>query len=110
MKVQGKFKDASTHSSDIVMDIAVFKVGHSVDIDATTLQDKKRERVTFHRRWRNCCKRFKKLALTYCDAKIMSTRVQSQQTVSSRGSSGGGSNVTCGFDSGESSLPATHHT
>ena len=40
MKVQGKFKMQAHKSSSVVMDIAAFKVGHSVgcDIDATALQ------------------------------------------------------------------------
>jgi len=39
MQVQGKFKmQAHPSSSGVVMDIAAFKVSHSVDTDATTLQ------------------------------------------------------------------------
>ena len=39
MKVQGKFKmQAHIISSGVVMDIAAFKVSHSVDIDATALR------------------------------------------------------------------------
>ena len=39
MKVQGKFK-MQAHSSCVVMDVAAFKVSHSVviDIDATALR------------------------------------------------------------------------
>ena len=39
MKVQGKFKmQAHIISSGVVMDVAAFKVSHSVDIDATALR------------------------------------------------------------------------
>ena len=39
MKVQGKFKmQAHIISSGVVMDIAAFKVSHSVDIEATALR------------------------------------------------------------------------
>jgi len=37
MKVQGKFKMQAHPSSGVVMDIAAFKVSHSVDTDATAL-------------------------------------------------------------------------
>jgi hypothetical protein len=38
MKVQGKFKMQAHISSGVVMDVAAFKVSHSVvDIDATAL-------------------------------------------------------------------------
>ena len=38
-------------SSGVIMDIATFKVSHAVgvDIHATALQAKKKERITFHR-------------------------------------------------------------
>jgi hypothetical protein len=38
MKVQGKFKMQAHPSSSVVMDIAAFKVSHSVDKDATALR------------------------------------------------------------------------
>ena len=40
MKVQGKFKMEAHPTSDVVMDIAAFKVSHcvGVDIDATALR------------------------------------------------------------------------
>ena len=38
MKVQGKFKMQAHKHSGVVMDIAAFKVSHSVDTDATALQ------------------------------------------------------------------------
>ena len=43
MKVQRKFKMQAHISSRVVMDVAAFKVSHSVgtDIDATTLQAEK---------------------------------------------------------------------
>ena len=37
MNVQGKFK-MQAHSSCVVMDVAAFKVSHSVDKDATALR------------------------------------------------------------------------
>jgi hypothetical protein len=39
MKVQGKFKMQAHKSSGVIMDVAAFKVSHSVetDIDATAL-------------------------------------------------------------------------
>ena len=50
MKVKGSKMQAHS-SSGVVMDIAAFKVNHSehVDKDATALQAKKVERITFHR-------------------------------------------------------------
>ena len=43
MKVQGKFKLQAHKRSGVVMDVAAFKVSHSVGIDkdATALQAKK---------------------------------------------------------------------
>ena len=37
MKVQGKFKMQAHMKSGVVIDVAAFKVSHSVDIDATGL-------------------------------------------------------------------------
>ena len=37
MKVQGEFKMQANIASGVVIDIAAFKVSHSVDIDATAL-------------------------------------------------------------------------
>jgi len=37
MKVQGKFKMQAHIISGVVMDVAAFKVSHSVDINATAL-------------------------------------------------------------------------
>jgi len=52
MKVQGKFKmQAHIISSGVVMDIAAFKVSHSVgpDIDATTLRAVRARSSSIHR-------------------------------------------------------------
>jgi len=52
MKVQGKFKMQAHIISSVVMDVAAFKVSHSVgtDIEATTLQVASREsEVKVHR-------------------------------------------------------------
>ena len=38
MKVQGKFKMQAHIISAVVMDIAAFKISHSVDTDATALR------------------------------------------------------------------------
>ena len=38
MKVQGKFKMQTHITSSVVMDVAAFKVSHSLDIDATALR------------------------------------------------------------------------
>ena len=38
MKVQGKFKIQAHIINGVVMDVAAFKVSHSVDIDATALR------------------------------------------------------------------------
>jgi hypothetical protein len=38
MKVQGKFKLQAHPLSGVVMDVAAFKVSHSVDIDAAALR------------------------------------------------------------------------
>jgi hypothetical protein len=38
MKVEGKFKMQAHITSGVVMDIAAFKVSHSVDIDAAALR------------------------------------------------------------------------
>ena len=55
--------------SDVVMDIAAFKVSHCVgsDIDATTLQAEKARSASMGR-WMKCHGRFKMQALTNCDA------------------------------------------
>jgi len=51
MKVQGKFKMQAHILSGVVMDVAAFKIGHSVgcDIDATALRAA-RARSKLHRR------------------------------------------------------------
>ena len=67
------------------MDVAAFKVSHSIDtdIDATTLRRQKRRaraqqpvsaRVSSRGRWRKHLGRFKMQALTGCNANVMSTR------------------------------------
>jgi hypothetical protein len=38
MKVQGRFKMQAHITSGVVMDVAAFKVSHSVDIDAAALR------------------------------------------------------------------------
>ena len=48
MKVQVKFKMQAHISSGVVMDIAAFKVSHSVDIGATALRAVRSE-VKLHR-------------------------------------------------------------
>jgi hypothetical protein len=102
MKVQGTFKmQAHITSRCVVMDIAAFKVSHSIDTDATALRaarvrstsigamDESSRNVqkantlpqTAHtkhtlssaRRWMKCHGRFKMQALTNCDTKVMST-------------------------------------
>ena len=37
MKVQGEFKMQANNTNGVVIDIAAFKVSHSVDIDASAL-------------------------------------------------------------------------
>ena len=44
MKVEGKFKMQAHITSGVVMDIAAFKVSHSVDIDAAALRAHARAR------------------------------------------------------------------
>jgi hypothetical protein len=59
MKVQGKFKMQAHIISGVVMDVAAFKVSHSIgiDMDATALRA-----ARARSRWRNCLGRFKKQA------------------------------------------------
>ena len=63
-------------NSSVVMDIAAFKVSHGVgpDCDTTALQAKGGARNIPSGRWRTCQGRFKMQTLTYCNAKITSTR------------------------------------
>jgi hypothetical protein len=50
MKVQGKFKmQAHIITSGVVMDIAAFKVSHSVDTGATALRAARAREVKLHR-------------------------------------------------------------
>jgi len=51
MKVQGEFKMRAHKISGVVMDIAAFKVSHSVgsDIDATALRAARATKVSFYR-------------------------------------------------------------
>ena len=51
MKVQGKFKTEAHIISGVVMDVAAFKVCHSVvsDIDATTLRAARARSSSIHR-------------------------------------------------------------
>jgi hypothetical protein len=50
MKVQGEFKMQAHISSEVVMDIAAFKVSHSVgsDKDATTVLRAEKSKVKLH--------------------------------------------------------------
>ena len=75
MEVQGEFKMQAHITSSVVVDIAAFKVSHCVvsDIDATTLQAKKARSASMGR-WMICHRRFKMQTLTYCNAKVVSTR------------------------------------
>jgi len=96
-------------SSGVVVDIAAFKVSHSVDKDATALRAARarsasigawmkkvqkcehsqtatpksracaQQPVSSRGRWRNCLGRFEKQALTPCQAKFMSTRAAAGQ-------------------------------
>ena len=75
------------------------------DVESPALQAKSRARNIPSGRWKKRLGRFKMQALTRCDAEVVSTRTQ--QSVSSRVSSVGRWNVTHGFDSRESSRPAT---
>jgi hypothetical protein len=64
------------------MDIAAFKVSHSVgtDKDATALQAARAKSSSIHRgQWMKCHRRFKNQALTSCDAKVMSTCTTASQ-------------------------------
>ena len=49
MKVQGEFKMQAHIISGVVMDIAAFKVSHSIDTDATTLRAAKAKSSSIHR-------------------------------------------------------------
>jgi len=66
--------------SSVVVDIAAFKVCHSVetDIDATALRAARAQGQATSI-WMKCHRRFKMQALTSCDAKFMSTRTAAGQ-------------------------------
>jgi len=49
MKVQGKFKMQAHIISGVVMDVAAFKVSHSVDIDAAALRAARARSSSIHR-------------------------------------------------------------
>jgi hypothetical protein len=49
MKVQGKFKIQAHIINGVVMDVAAFKVSHSVDIDATALRAVRARSSSIHR-------------------------------------------------------------
>jgi len=93
MKVQGKFKTHHWHG--VVMDIAAFKVCHSVviDIDATALRAARARSSSIHRGnggtvWEGSkCK--------HSPTGTQTSRARAQQSVSSRVSSRGRWNVTC---------------
>ena len=79
------------------------------EVVSTCTQQSVSSRVSSVGRWMKCLGRFKMQALTHCNAEVVSARTQ--QSVSSRVSSRGRWNVTHGFDSRQSSPPATHtHT
>ena len=64
--------------SGVVMDIAAFKVSHSVDIDATALRAA-RARSSSIGAMPECCRKFRIQTFTCCDAENMSTRTTAGQ-------------------------------
>ena len=101
MKVQGKIKMQTHPISIVVMDIAAFKVSHSVgfDKDATALRA---TRVRSSCIGAKCRRRFK---CKNSHSAIPKSRAREQHPVSSRGRW----KVTHGFDSRKSSPTATQH-
>ena len=81
MKVQGEFKMQAHIISSVVVDIAAFKVSHSVvtDKDATTLRAARVRSKFIGGRWMECLRRFNMQTLTFCGTKIMSTRTAAGQ-------------------------------
>ena len=80
MKVQGEFKMQAHRTSSVVVDIAAFKVSHSVlcDIDATALRAE-RARSSSIGAMEKLSGMVQMQGRTYCDAKITSTRATTGQ-------------------------------
>ena len=75
----GKGRRRAHISRFVRIHVGVGQCCRAVDVESRALQAKNRKRDIPSGRWRKCLGRFKMQALTYCNAKVMSTRATAGQ-------------------------------